>query len=335
MPREYTLKSFRAPIELNIDYETELNAQQLAAVSAPPGPALVLAGAGAGKTRTLTYRVAYLLEQGIPVDRILLLTFTNKAAREMMDRVQELIGGDTAGLWGGTFHSVGHRVLRRHAEAIGYPKSFTIMDRDDAKALMSIAIADTGIDTKAVRFPKPDLMCDILSMSLNTGLQLGQVMEERYYYFDSLTDEIALAHAAYVKRKRANGVMDFDDLLTQWLRLLRENSETRESFQARFQFILVDEYQDTNQVQCELIDLLGGRHHNIMAVGDDSQSIYSWRGANFRNVLEFPDRTTARRCSRSRQTTAAHLRFSTAPTPSSPRIRSSSRKCSRRYATQA
>ena len=290
MPREYTLKSFRAPVELNIDYEAELNAQQLAAVSAPPGPALVLAGAGAGKTRTLTYRVAYLLEQGIPVDRILLLTFTNKAAREMMDRVQELIGGDTAGLWGGTFHSVGHRVLRRHAEAVGYPQSFTIMDRDDAKALMSAAIADAGIDTKTVRFPKPDLVCDILSMSLNTGLSLGQVMEERYHYFESLTGEIAQAHAAYSRRKRANGVMDFDDLLTQWLRLLRENSEVRESFQARFQFILVDEYQDTNQVQCELIDLLGGRHHNIMAVGDDSQSIYSWRGANFRNVLEFPDR---------------------------------------------
>ncbi len=147
MPREYALKSFRAPVELNIDYESELNPQQLAAVTATPGPALVLAGAAAGKTRTLTYRVAYLLEQGIPVDRILLLTFTNKAAREMMDRVQELIGGDTAGLWGGTFHSVGHRVLRRHAEAVGYPPSFTIMDRDDAKALRSAAIAAAGIDT--------------------------------------------------------------------------------------------------------------------------------------------------------------------------------------------
>ena len=290
MPREYALKSFRAPVEINIDYESELNPQQLAAVTATPGPALVLAGAGAGKTRTLTYRVAYLLEQGIPVNRILLLTFTNKAAREMMDRVADLIGGDTAGLWGGTFHSVGHRVLRRHAEAIGYPKSFTIMDRDDAKALMGTAIDDAGIDTKAVRFPKPDLVCDILSMSLNTGLPLGQVMEERYSYFDTLSDEIGGAHAAYAKRKVANGVMDFDDLLTQWLRLLQENEEARTAYQAKFQFILVDEYQDTNQVQCALIDLLGARHHNIMAVGDDSQSIYSWRGANFRNVLEFPDR---------------------------------------------
>ena len=290
MPREYALKSFRASVELNIDYEAELNAQQLAAVTATPGPALVLAGAGAGKTRTLTYRVAYLLEQGIPVDRILLLTFTNKAAREMMERVQDLIGGDTSGLWGGTFHSVGHRILRRNAEVIGYPPTFTIMDREDAKDLMSAAIADAGVDTKAVRFPKPDLLCDILSMSINTGMELPMVMEERYFYFESLTEDIARVHAAYAKRKQANGVMDFDDLLNQWLRLLRENEEARTYFQAKFQFILVDEYQDTNHVQCELIDLLGGRHHNIMAVGDDSQSIYSWRGANFRNVLEFPKR---------------------------------------------
>ena len=290
MPREYALKSFRAPVELNIDYEAELNAQQIAAVTATPGPALVLAGAGAGKTRTLTYRVAYLLEQGIPVDRILLLTFTNKAAREMMERVQDLIGGDTSGLWGGTFHSVGHRILRRNAEVIGYPPTFTIMDREDAKDLMSAAIADAGVDTKAVRFPKPDLLCDILSMSINTGMELPKVMEERYFYFESLTEDIARVHAAYAKRKQANGVMDFDDLLNQWLRLLRENEEARTYFQAKFQFILVDEYQDTNHVQCELIDLLGGRHHNIMAVGDDSQSIYSWRGANFRNVLEFPER---------------------------------------------
>ena len=145
-----TPSSFRASVELNIDYEAELNAQQLAAVTATR-PALVLAGAGAGKTRTLTYRVAYLLEQGIPFDRILLLTFTNKAAREMMERVQDLIGGDTSGLWGGTFHSVGHRILRRNAEVIGYP-TFTIMDREDAKDLMSVAIADAGVDTKAVRF---------------------------------------------------------------------------------------------------------------------------------------------------------------------------------------
>ena len=147
---------------------------------ATPGPALVLAGAGAGKTRTLTYRVAYLLEQGIPVDRILLLTFTNKAARDDGARA----GPDRRRhfrLWGGTFHSVGHRILRRNAEVIGYPPTFTIMDREDAKDLMSAAIADAGVDTKAMRFPKPDLLCDILSMSINTGMELPKVMEERYF----------------------------------------------------------------------------------------------------------------------------------------------------------
>ncbi|MEC7882586.1 MAG: UvrD-helicase domain-containing protein [Verrucomicrobiota bacterium] len=290
MPKEYNIKPFRSSIELNIDYESELNAQQLAAVTATPGPALVLAGAGAGKTRTLTYRVAYLLEQGIPIDRILLLTFTNKAAKEMMERVQDLIGGDTSSLWGGTFHSVGHRILRRNAEVIGYPSTFTIMDREDAKDLMSMACTDAEIDTKATRFPKPDLLCDILSMSINTGMNLERVMQERYFYFENLTEDIAKVHDAYSKRKKSNGVMDFDDLLNQWLRLLRENNEARDYFQTKFQFILVDEYQDTNQVQCELIDQLGNRHHNIMAVGDDSQSIYSWRGANYRNILEFPER---------------------------------------------
>lgn len=290
MPKEYNIKPFRSSIELNIDYESELNAQQLAAVTATPGPALVLAGAGAGKTRTLTYRVAYLLEQGIPIDRILLLTFTNKAAKEMMERVQDLIGGDTSSLWGGTFHSVGHRILRRNAEVIGYPSTFTIMDREDAKDLMSMACTDAEIDTKATRFPKPDLLCDILSMSINTGMNLERVMQERYLYFENLTEDIAKVHDAYSKRKKSNGVMDFDDLLNQWLRLLRENNEARDYFQTKFQFILVDEYQDTNQVQCELIDQLGNRHHNIMAVGDDSQSIYSWRGANYRNILEFPER---------------------------------------------
>ncbi len=290
MPKEYNIKPFRSSIELNIDYESELNAQQLAAVTATPGPALVLAGAGAGKTRTLTYRVAYLLEQGIPIDRILLLTFTNKAAKEMMERVQDLIGGDTSSLWGGTFHSVGHRILRRNAEVIGYPSTFTIMDREDAKDLMSMACTDAEIETKATRFPKPDLLCDILSMSINTGMNLERVMQERYFYFENLTEDIAKVHDAYSKRKKSNGVMDFDDLLNQWLRLLRENNEARDYFQTKFQFILVDEYQDTNQVQCELIDQLGNRHHNIMAVGDDSQSIYSWRGANYRNILEFPER---------------------------------------------
>ena len=162
MPREYALKSFRAPVELNIDYEAELNAQQLAAVTATRAGAGAR-GRGRGQDAHADLPRGVPARAGIPVDRILLLTFTNKAAREMMERVQDLIGGDTSGLWGGTFHSVGHRILRRNAEVIGYPPTFTIMDREDAKDLMSAAIADAGVDTKAVRFPKPDLLCDILS----------------------------------------------------------------------------------------------------------------------------------------------------------------------------
>src|SRR6187397_252963 len=154
MPREYVLHSFQAPVRLQIDYARELNEQHLAAVTAPPGPALVIAGAGSGKTRTLTYRVAYLLEQGIPPDRILLLTFTNKAAGEMMRRVTDLLGHELASLWGGTFHSIGNRILRQHAQRLGFHRDFSIMDREDAKHLISTCVAESNIDVKATRFPK-------------------------------------------------------------------------------------------------------------------------------------------------------------------------------------
>src|ERR1041385_1305761 len=153
MSREYVLKPFRAPVELHIDYARELNGQQHAAVTATPGPALVIAGAGSGKTRTLIYRVAYLLEQGIPAERILLLTFTNKAAREMMRRVANLLGGDLSSLWGGTFHSTGNRILPRHADSLGYPRDFTILDREDAKDLIAACLDDAAIDPAATRFP--------------------------------------------------------------------------------------------------------------------------------------------------------------------------------------
>src|SRR5277367_4363732 len=156
MSRDYILQPFRPPIHLQIDYAKELNEQQHAAVTAPPGPALVIAGAGSGKTRTLTYRVAYLLEQGIPPERILLLTFTNKAAGEMMHRVSDLLGHELRSLWGGTFHSIGARVLRIHAEILGYGRDFTILDRDDAKELIKACLTDAKIDTKGTHFPKPD-----------------------------------------------------------------------------------------------------------------------------------------------------------------------------------
>ena len=290
MSRDYVLQPFRGAVNLQIDYAGELNAQQHAAVTALPGAALVLAGAGSGKTRTLTYRVAYLLEQGIPADRILLLTFTNKAAREMMHRVNDLLGSELKDLWGGTFHSIGVRVLRRHAGLIGYKSDFTILDREDASDLLKACVAEAQIDVKATRFPKPDVVADIISMALNTHRTIAEVIGQVYDYFSQLTPQIKDVAVRYRRRKQAANVMDFDDLLALWLQLVRGHEEVREFYQRKFQFILVDEYQDTNKLQSDLIDLLGAKHKNVMVVGDDSQSIYSWRGANFRNIIEFPQR---------------------------------------------
>ena len=288
--REYVLQPFRAPIELSIDYAKELNEQQLAAVTAPPGPALVIAGAGSGKTRTLTYRVAYLLEQGIPAERMLLLTFTNKAAKEMMRRVAELIGQDLPELWGGTFHSIGSRILRQHAPKLGFERDFSILDRDDAKSLIKSCIAEAQIDTKATRFPKPEVLAEVFSLAVNTHKLVEQIVGEKYDYFVHLTPAITGLAQRYANKKRATNGMDFDDLLVLWLRLLQEHEDVREQFQRRFQFVLVDEYQDTNKLQSDLIDLLAARNKNVMVVGDDAQSIYAWRGANFLNILKFPER---------------------------------------------
>ncbi|HEY2083069.1 MAG TPA: ATP-dependent helicase [Verrucomicrobiae bacterium] len=290
MSRDYVLQPFHAAVHLQIDYARELNEQQLAAVTAAPGPSLVIAGAGSGKTRTLTYRVAYLLEQGIPPDRILLLTFTNKAAKEMMRRVTELLGQELATLWGGTFHSIGNRILRQHANLLGYQRDFTIMDREDAKHLITTCVAESNIDVKATRFPKAEVLGDIFSLALNMQKPVAEILAEQYDYFSELTEQIADMEKRYAARKLATNAMDFDDLLVLWLKLLREHADVREHYQRRFQFVLVDEYQDTNRLQSELIDLLAARNHNVMVVGDDAQSIYAWRGANFQNILKFSDR---------------------------------------------
>ena len=290
MSREYVLQSFRPPVNLQIDYANELNAQQHAAVTAPPGAALVIAGAGSGKTRTLIYRVAYLLEQGVPPDRILLLTFTNKAAKEMMRRVANLLGSELSALWGGTFHAVGARILRRHAETLGYRPDFTIIDRDDANELLKTCISEAQIDVKATRFPKTDVLANVFSMAVNKLQFVSEILAGEYEFFSALAPQIEDIARRYTARKKAANVMDFDDLLVNWLRLLREHADAREQYQRQFQFILVDEYQDTNKLQGDLIDLLGARHKNVMVVGDDSQSIYAWRGADFRNILEFPKR---------------------------------------------
>ncbi len=277
------------PSGSRIDYASELNAQQFAVVTAPPGGALVIAGAGSGKTRTLIYRVAYLLEQGIPPECVLLLTFTNKAAREMMGRVERLLEGGVPGLWGGTFHSIGNRALRRHAHLLGYESDFTILDRDDARELLRLCREEAKTDATAA-LPKNDVLADIFSLAVNKDQSIADLIEEEFDYFVECADEISKLNAAYQARKKAANAMDFDDLLIQWVRLLEEQPQVREEYQRRFQFILVDEYQDTNKVQGRLIDLLAGRHKNVMVVGDDSQSIYSWRGAYFQNIWKFPER---------------------------------------------
>jgi DNA helicase-2/ATP-dependent DNA helicase PcrA len=290
MSRQYTLQ--RAPIStsIHIDYAAELNEQQLAAVTAPPGPLLVIAGAGSGKTRTLTYRVAYLLENGIDPRNVLLLTFTNKAAREMLNRVANLLPVDASGLWGGTFHSVGNRILRRHGSALGYSSGFTIMDREDQKDLIDTVVAGAGIDPKEIRFPKGDVLAEIFSFVVNTEKPLEELLAEKFPYFLPLLDKIQDVQERYEKKKKATNSMDFDDLLQKTLSMFQQHERIAEVYRRQFQFVLVDEYQDTNKIQADIVDLLARDHHNVMVVGDDAQSIYSWRGANFQNILEFPKR---------------------------------------------
>src|ERR1051325_10955335 len=290
MSREYTLQGAASSTAINIDYAAELNEQHHAAVVAPPGPLLVIAGAGSGKTRTLTYRVAYLLENGIDPRNILLLTFTNKAARQMLDRVANLLPVDSSGIWGGTFHSVGNRMLRRHGSALGYNNGFTIMDREDQKDLINTVVANAGIDPKEIRFPKGDVLAELFSFVVNTETPLEKLLAEKFPYFLPLLEKITDVHARYEKKKKATHSMDFDDLLQKTLTMLQEHESIAQFYRRQFQFILVDEYQDTNKIQADLIDLLASEHRNVMVVGDDAQSIYSWRGANFQNILEFPKR---------------------------------------------
>jgi DNA helicase II / ATP-dependent DNA helicase PcrA len=290
MSRQYTLQRTPLSTSIHVDYAAELNEQQLAAVTAPPGPLLVIAGAGSGKTRTLTYRVAYLLENGIDPRNILLLTFTNKAAREMLNRVANLLPVDASGLWGGTFHSVGNRILRRHGTALGYSSGFSIMDREDQKDLINTVVASAGIDPKEIRFPKGDVLAEIFSFIVNTEMPVEALLAEKFPYFLPLLDKIQDVRDRYEKKKKATNSVDFDDLLQKTLSMFQQHERIAEIYRRQFQFILVDEYQDTNKIQADLVDLLARDHRNLMVVGDDAQSIYSWRGANFQNIVEFPKR---------------------------------------------
>jgi len=289
VPRKYVLKShFAAAKNFRINYQEELTEEQLPVVTSSGGPMLVIAGAGSGKTRTVTYRVAYLVESGVPLDRILLVTFTNKAAKEMLSRVEMLLKRDVKGIWGGTFHHVGNIMLRKHARLVGYEPNYTILDRADSKDLIDSCVGEANIDVKARRFPKADLLQTILGLSVNTERNIADVIAYNYPQFESLTDEIEGIAKLYRERKRKHNLMDFDDLLFYWWKLLSENREVAERYAGRFLHVLVDEYQDTNLLQAKIIDILAARHRNLMVVGDDSQSIYSFRGAHFQNIIKFP-----------------------------------------------
>ena len=287
--RRYTLKRPVRPAKVyRVKYEDELNAEQLEVVMAGDGPLLVIAGAGSGKTRALTYRVSRLIEDGVDPNDILLVTFTNKASREMLSRVEQLVTVDTRRIWGGTFHSIGNRLLRRHAEAIGYRSSFTILDAEDAKEMMESAISSLGIKTLEKRFPKGDVLLDIYSFLINTRTPLELHLEQNYPHFALYRDEMVNVFRRYKERKREANAMDFDDLLVNWKLLLDDHPEVSEALKRHFRSILVDEYQDTNKLQADIVDAMASEKRNVMVVGDDAQSIYSFRGASFENILTFP-----------------------------------------------
>jgi DNA helicase-2/ATP-dependent DNA helicase PcrA len=272
-------------------YREELNEEQFRVATAKPGAALVVAGAGTGKTRTITYRVAYLIEQGVSPQRILLATFTNRAAREMLRRVENLTGSQNVHrVWGGTFHRIANLILRKHAVSIGYSSNYSILDAEDSKDFINVCIDEAGIDTKAKRFPKAEVIQDIISYANNTDRPIENVVVGKYPYFEMLTQQIKRVDFIFQERKRERNVMDYDDLLLNWKRLLIEKPDIADLYAEQFQHILVDEYQDTNRLQAEIIDLLAVKHRNVMVVGDDAQSIFAWRGAEFTNIYEFPQR---------------------------------------------
>ncbi len=288
--KEYVLRAEDGPARFRIDYEKELNPQQLEVVLAGDGPLLVIAGAGSGKTRTLTYRVARLLESGVPASQILLLTFTNKAAREMLRRVELVTGGEHRRITGGTFHHVGHLVLRRNAERLGYRSNFTILDREDAKDLLHGILAKNRTVATCKTAPKGDVLLEILSYSVNTGTAFERVLADKWPVFGEIEGELVRCVNQYRSRKRDLNLVDFDDLLLCWRDLLSKNSDVREAQHAQWRYLLVDEYQDTNLLQAGIVERIAGEAGNLMVVGDDAQSIYSFRGANFGNIIDFPER---------------------------------------------
>ena len=286
--KKYVLK--KRPViktDYKVNYEEDLNEAQLEAVKSKGGPILVIAGAGSGKTKTLTYRVARLIEDGIKPENILLLTFTKKAAAEMLSRATIVLDNRCEKVAGGTFHSFANIILRKYSKLLGLKNNFTIMDRADCEDVINHIVGQL-FPKKEKRFPKKSTLLDIYSKSINKVTPTKQIIADEFPQFAHCEDKIIEVHKAYVAYKRENSVLDYDDLLLYIKLLLENNDGLRKRLSNEYKYIMVDEYQDTNTLQADVIRLLASEHNNIMAVGDDAQSIYSFRGANYRNILDFP-----------------------------------------------
>lgn len=277
------------PQRFQIDYKNELNASQYEAVTSVNGPHLIIAGAGTGKTRTIVYRVAYLVELGVKPEHILLLTFTRKAAQEMLRRAAILLDHRCEKVAGGTFHSFANNVLRKYAKLIGYESNFTILDQGDAEDVINLIRTRLKLDRKERRFPRKETLYDLYSRCINTVTPLIELLKQDYPHYLELEPEIRKVHLSYIEYKKAHNTMDYDDLLVNLVELMKKFDYIRSEISERYRYIMVDEYQDTNKVQAEIIKLLTYKHQNLMVVGDDSQAIYSFRGATIRNILDFPE----------------------------------------------
>ena len=291
-PLKYVLRSDaenNRPRQFSIDYKNELNPSQYEAATTRDGPVLVLAGAGSGKTRTLIFRVARMIEEGVDPASLLLLTFTRRAAEEMIQRAEALMGGRCDKVTGGTFHSFANTVLRRYASLLGFANAFTILDRTDSEDAINLIRTRLGLDKKIRRFPRKQAIAKIISLAANKTTSVAEVLDSQFSYLFSELDDLSRIEEYYRQYKHERSLLDYDDLLTHLRELLRSHPEVAERLSRTYRYIMVDEYQDTNRLQAEIVRLLAHVHDNVMAVGDDAQSIYSFRGATVRNIFEFPD----------------------------------------------
>ncbi|CAN5254413.1 ATP-dependent helicase [soil metagenome] len=287
-PQVFQARRRDVPAPAGADLTARLNPAQAAAATHGDGPLLIIAGAGTGKTRTLVHRVAHLIHGGVRPERILLLTFTRRAAQEMLLRAERLVGGTSRGVHGGTFHATGHRLLRRFGGAAGVPKDFSIMDQGDAEDLMQLSRAQLGYTTSHKRFPKKETLHYVYSRHINTEIPTEEIVREEFPQFTDYLDDFTRIFADYLQRKQERNLVDYDDLLLFWSTMLEASPELAVRITALYSHVLVDEYQDTNVLQARILRGMCRSHANITVVGDDAQSIYSFRGANFRNLLEFP-----------------------------------------------